>query len=508
MAVPEEIRRVPRPKNTVVVDYGKDSANRWAVRERKSVKYVKGGNPQPKNGRVIGHIMGGRYVPLKSKEEIRDEQPRPLRFGAAAFAHSVSDDILRDLEDVFDPKEAYMIIAIAMLRIIKPGIPAYGLKSLYLWTYVSVYYPGTPLSHNTISSFLNRLGSSWGQMMSFYRARTARVCENHHIAIDGTLKQDTSCVNDLSRFSWKSRIKGVKNISIIYAFDIEEMEPICAEVFPGNAIDATCYSSFIRDNDIKRGIIIADKGFPPRCIKEELDDRPDLHFLTPIKRNDVRIKNNDMLSFEGVFMYLDDEVTYKKAKIKGGRYLYAYRSDTKRSKESHDFLRRRITHDDYTHEAEDKKSALAGVIVFESDLDMDPKVAYASYQERWLLETVFDQYKNEECLDATHVHDNSSVIGSEFINFIATLITCRMLIRARETGVMDHIGFGELMNKLGDAWRMSDAPSDVASDDQYWRVKMSYAMDMLEALGLSKPAPEPAPKKRGRPRKNPLPSDV
>ncbi|MCD8317036.1 MAG: hypothetical protein LUB61_06510 [Eggerthellaceae bacterium] len=83
-----------------------------------------------------------------------------------------------------------------------------------------------------------------------------------------------------------------------------------------------------------------------------------------------------------------------------------------------------------------------------------------------------------------------------------------MLTRARETGVMDHMSFGELMNKLGDAWRMSDAPSDVATDDQYWRVKMNYAMDKLEALGLSKSVPKPAPKKRGRPRKNPSPSEI
>ncbi|MCD8317037.1 MAG: transposase, partial [Eggerthellaceae bacterium] len=224
-----------------------------------------------------------------------------------------------------------------------------------------------------------------------------------------TLQQDTSCVNALSRFSWKSRVKGVKNISVIYAYDIEEMEPICAEVFPGNAIDATCYASFIRDNDLKRGIIIADKGFPPRCIKDELKERPDLHFLTPIKRNDVRIKNNDMLSFEGAFMYLDDRVTYKKAKIRRGRYLYAYRSDAKASKENRDFLTRRIKRDDYTQEADDKKRSIAGVIVFESDLDMDPEIAYLSYQERWLLELVFDRYKNDEELDATHVHDNASV---------------------------------------------------------------------------------------------------
>ena len=57
MAVPESIRKVPRPVNTIVQDNGKEGPNRYPVRERISVTYVSGGNPQPKNGKVIGHIV-------------------------------------------------------------------------------------------------------------------------------------------------------------------------------------------------------------------------------------------------------------------------------------------------------------------------------------------------------------------------------------------------------------------------------------------------------------------
>lgn len=45
MAVPEEIRKVQRPINTVVDDNGRNSPLRYAVRERASTKYVPGGNP-------------------------------------------------------------------------------------------------------------------------------------------------------------------------------------------------------------------------------------------------------------------------------------------------------------------------------------------------------------------------------------------------------------------------------------------------------------------------------
>ena len=126
------------------------------------------------------------------------------------------------------------------------------------------------------------------------------------------LKQDSSILNDLSAFFCKAGTKGCREVSVLYAYDIEAMEPICAEIFPGNSIDAASYRSFIR-NDIRKGIIIvANKGFPPSQIGDELAERPGLHFLTPIKRNDTRITNNDLLAFEGALSGIGDHVLYRK----------------------------------------------------------------------------------------------------------------------------------------------------------------------------------------------------
>jgi len=67
MAVPADIRAVPRPKNTIVDDSGRDGPKRYAVRERASTKYVSGGNPQPRNGKVVGHIINYEYVPVDTE---------------------------------------------------------------------------------------------------------------------------------------------------------------------------------------------------------------------------------------------------------------------------------------------------------------------------------------------------------------------------------------------------------------------------------------------------------
>ena len=68
MAVPAEIRAVPRPVNTIVDDNGSNSSKRYAVRQRGVTRYVAGGNPQPHNGKVIGHIIDGKYVPIDDEK--------------------------------------------------------------------------------------------------------------------------------------------------------------------------------------------------------------------------------------------------------------------------------------------------------------------------------------------------------------------------------------------------------------------------------------------------------
>ena len=114
------------------------------------------------------------------------------------------------------------------------------------------------------------------------------------------------------------------------------------------------------------------------------------------------------------------------------------------------------------------------------------------------LELVFNRYKSDECLDHTDVQNDFSVIGAEFINFLSTVATCRIIKKAREAGLFETMSYGELMDDLSSAWRRTDAPSEPATDDGGWVHTLQIVFDELEALGLSKPVPKPEPKKRGR----------
>ncbi len=498
MAVPADIRAVPRPKNTIVDDSGHAGPKRYAVRERASIKYVAGGNPQPRNGKVIGHIIDHEYVPIETIPKSTSVTPDMLSYGSSALVRSVTRDIEKDLLAVYDPSDVFAIMAVATLRVIKPSVSVNRMSTHYNRCFVCKDYPGAAISRNSVSKLFQRIGMDGNRRKLFYQRRMAATAADHHIAIDGTLKQDTSVVNDLSAYSYKARVRGCNDVSVLYAYDMERMEPICAEMFPGNSIDASSYPAFIRDNDIKRGIIVADKGFPPSKIKDELSERPDLHFLTPIKRNDVRISDNDMLDFDGVLDGIDAHVVYKKKKIKGGRYLYAFKDASKAAKEEASYLANAKQKNTFSPETYAIKKNLFGVIVLESDQDLEPKIAYTCYEDRWLLELVFKRYKSDECLDHTGEQGDFSVIGSEFVNYISTVTTCRIIKKAEQAGLLDHMSYGDLMDDLSSAWRRTDAPDDPSTDDGYWVHTLKIVFEELEALGLSKPIPKPLPRKRGR----------
>lgn len=503
MPVPELIRKVDRPKNTVVVDTGNEGIFRYAVRERAETIYLPNKNPQPRNGKIIGHIIDGKYVAKREKTAYTG--PTFLSYGSSALIRNLSKDILSDLLSVYSVDAAIKILVIASMRIIRPGIPLRKISERYNRTFFSHWYPNLALSENAIGSFLYKLGEDFDKREAFFDLRVKSVAKEHHIAIDGTLKQDTSIINDLSSYSHKSNIKGCRDVSVLYAYDIERKEPICAEVFRGNFIDATSYRAFITHNNIDKGIIVADKGFPPSKIDDELDKHPNLHFLTPIKRNDSRIANNNMLEWDGKLENVANRVLYKKSRIKGGRYLYAFK----------DIKRAHGEEDSYVDKINEKKPFVssdfdttldkAGVIVFESDLNTTPLVIYQCYERRWLLELVFRSYKNNICLYKTRVQNDFSLIGSEFVNFIATLITARIIKKMEDSEILKKMTYGELMDDLTETWRKVDSSLDASSDDGCWLNVSEGVFCELETLSLSKPIPKPVAKKRGRPRTRPLP---
>ena len=115
----------------------------------------------------------------------------------------------------------------------------------------------------------------------------------------------------------------------------------------------------------------------------------------------------------------------------------------------------------------------------------------------------------------TNVQGDFSLWGSEFVNFIATVLTCRMKRKAQRAGLLNDRSYKDLLKDLATAWRKSQAPLPAKSDDRYWMSDYPGVFALMEALGLSIPGVNSKkthsvtaqgiviPGNRGRPRTKP-----
>ena len=178
--------------------------------------------------------------------------------------------------------------------------------------------------------------------------------------------------------------------------------------------------------------------------------------------------------------------------LKKDLFLYSFRESWTASKEESDYLKRHV--DDFDKDDFRKKSAAFGTIVLESNRDLDLKTAYDCYDSRWLIELVFRYYKNSLDLDQTREQNNSSVIGSEFINFVSSLITMRLVNRFSKTEKLDGEPFGDILDDLNSVQK-------IKVKDEWEYAKMNPRMeDILDVLQI-KNKPVVVTKKRGRPKK-------
>lgn len=499
MAIPKEILAVERPVNTIVYAYGKEK-DHYAVKERVGCKRKDGKN-LPVTGATIGHIVNYSYVPKGGDLQSVSKAPVTLKDWAnVGLCMNLSKDIREEIGKFYNKEDADKIYTIAILRVCDAGIKDYQLKAEYEESFLSEDIPGVALSRNTVCTFINNLGKSYSRIVSFMQYKIATVCDDHHLLIDGTLKSDESTVNSLSEYSRKAKDKGKKDISLLYAYDLEKMEPVASKCFPGNMLDLTAYEGFVSEYKITKGVLIGDKGFPSSSIEEYLKANEGLHYINPLKRNSAYIEELDLRNYQGVFG--ENNISYCKAKSTNEReedkWLYLFRDTKLAACEERTWLEKRKQKNDFDNAEWEKEKLSFGTILLESDLDEDPILIYGAYSDRWRIELVMRYYKSACGLDETRVHDDYSVIGGEFINFFASQISARIINLLDKTGLSDKYSYGRFMRILEKAKK-----ARTENEKSWYLVKLTPSyVEVLQQIGLLEQANIAPPRKRGRPKKN------
>ena len=421
MAIPKEILAVERPKNTRV----KQSGERYLVIKR-TCKRVEGRNIPVELG-TIGEIIDGRYVEIRKEPRKKRNSVDIKDYGETALYNKVSGDMLEELYQCFDPKTAKQLYVIALMRSADPEIRDRDIKFAYDTSYVSEMYPGVSLSENTISKLLLETGMAYRYIQQFIENRVRRF-SGSTLVVDGTLKGCNGTGNSFSEYSRKGRLKGSKDLNLIYAYDINTQEPVAVKPYPGNMLDLTAVDDFVKEYLISTGILVMDKGFYSKEVMEKLRKTDELGFIIPLKQTAKQLDTYHM--FEGIVTPLHgyDEATVfcKKTKVSNDHYLFAFRDPKLAAEQEAGYLEFTTRKGTFSEEKLLSKQKEFGVIVFESNRDLSPLEVYLAYSKRWEIEIMFNLYKDIIDLDTVNVHSDYSIYTTELINYLSVILSMRV----------------------------------------------------------------------------------
>lgn len=440
MPIPKEILAIERPKNTRV----KKSGNKYIVIKRTCVR--KNGKNIPVELGKIGEIVEGKYYDTPKKEKKSDAYTIK-EYGLTKALKDVSNDVFESLIKAYGIDEAKIIYTIAILRAAYGNVTNRDLKFRYATSYLSEMIPGVSLSENSVSKFIDSLGRKYHLTTEFMNNKLKELNDSNLVLVDGMLKNSAVETSDFTAWSRKSRTKGRESVSILYAIDASTGEPLAEKVYPGNMLDQTAFNDFLDEFDLKNAIIIGDKGTITTKVLLKLKERNNLSYLFPLKRNDNRIKSNNLYSYESTFTHDNDTVLYKKTEIEG-MYYYSFKNASDEARERKGYLTLQNNRDTFDIEKFEKKEKGFGTIVFISDKDMTPQNIYQMYDRRWEIESFFDFYKNVIHLDSIRVQDDTSVIGSEFLNFISSLISVKFKNKLRSHNINKKLSFKQIISYL------------------------------------------------------------
>lgn len=486
MSVPEEIRRVPRPKNTVVADTGSKGPKRYAVRERAGTKYIPGKNPQPSNGKTIGYIVDGRYCPREEPVQERAEakpqrspQPQYLTYGVPALLQPLSQDLLVQLTAVYGPVDAESILAFASLELMRDHISELigqksfeeSLQMYYEESFFRVYYPHAKLSRRNISDLYKRIHTDTRSRRVWNAVRLNTVKEREHLVIG----KGYWTVRTVSRTDEIASLE-LQDIMVLYAYSQERMEPLCLQIFPGEEPTDAAYRSFLLDNDIRQGILLTDLDFPADRLQDLLQDRPDLHVILILPDEDPRIASLPIPGEQDPALKRNPDIHFGRHEIPDSRFLYVYQDLSEDEEEEEPSFFSFWTASDEPQEEPP--------LVIESDLDVPPDDLYGMLLGRMQMKRKLRCHTVPDQFEAAQVPISPFHSGSTFVDFLGFLLKDRVRQKAAAVKSLQGHSYSGIISALRLVYRQADAPPPTGRDDPYWEQRPAYEYDLLEKLNI------------------------
>ena len=412
-SVPENIRAL-KPKGTMV----KAIHGKYYVYEYFHVK--ENDKWKTKMGKLIGSIdptLG--YVP---NDSIEKDEITTVDFGEYFLSYSLSKNVLDDLKQVFNAKDAYTIYFLSLIHFVNGFTYIKNVNPLYKQSYLSVKYDSLSFGEKTISSLYDSLGRKQNKVNEFENLMIEK--SSKELAFDGHCIRSSSDDNELSEPGNKANVFKDDQINLLMAYDINTSRPVLSRVYCGGTLDKISVKDLIERKNLHSILFIVDKGF---YSKENIDlfSSNDNHYIIPLYSNHKKYKQiTSSNKMEGLFVFERSKrrstVEYHEETI-NDRTIIFYRDLSQNALESTDYLSK-VEEGKYTMESYLEKKESFGTIVLESNLNESAEEIYRLYKKRWMIETFYDYYKNRLDVNSLHLNDYYKTQGLSFIMLITSLI--------------------------------------------------------------------------------------
>lgn len=457
MPIPKEILDVPRPKNTVVIVYGKNK-DRYAVRQRVGCRNVNGRH-LPINGPTIGHIVDGVYIPKEKKPETPEGTYYLKDWANIVLCDRLFSDIIPELRAVYSEKDALMIYCIAVLRACYPGISKKELSDTYDDCFLSELYPGVALTENRVSAFYKNLGMNISGRTEFMQNRAAD-CADRFLILDKIPER------------YKS-----EQINEVYAFDPEKMEIICSEHFMGDMTEEGLVSEFVSDKEITRGIVIRDEYYQEEASDELSAENTDFYYIRFIKQVSGLFSQFRLSDFSSSLPGHDQILFCKKKRTDTENWLYNFNGTCKPEDENIPFAR---LFSEGTYRLSDVREVVERnpVFMLESDLDLPAETIYGIYQRCRIIRLIMAD--NNVYSESDRKQGIYYLIGSRLCSFVSAVLTARLRNEFERAGLYEDREHKDIMNLLKDIKKIR------AENEEKWHFP-NLSQDkkkIMEKLGL------------------------
>ena len=183
---------------------------------------------------------------------------------------------------------------------------------------------------------------------------------------------------------------------------------------------------------------------------------------------------------EHLHEYKDATILYKKEKMANGKYLYSFRNPKIAYEQEVAYVQQADKKEKFDGKKYTGKRTLFGLIVFKSKKNLDPLTVYLAYAQRWMIEVMFDMYKNIIDRDTVNVHSDYRVYATELINLLSIIISTRVKNLFVKTELSQKYSYNQIFKML------SKYKKAKIEDNGIWRsvTMLKYIEDVVGQLDV------------------------